>query len=70
MKVLLATPEQFAALNGYQNGASELRFVTDGLGRPIIGKQCLTDPAFAAIWPQLADLEEVDYVPPAPEEEA
>lgn len=63
MKVLKATPEQLTALDGYKNGTAELRFATDGNGNKIVGKSVLTDSAFAAIHKQLAQLEEIDFVP-------
>lgn len=71
MKVLKATQAQYDTLDGYTNGPNRLEFRLDG-NTPsnwVIGKGCLTDPAYEEIRPQLLELEEIDWVPPPPEEE-
>ena len=64
MKVLRATPALFALLDGYRSGNSVISFQTDGNGDSIVDTAILTDPAFASISGTLAQLEEIDYVPP------
>lgn len=63
MTVLTATAEQYNALNGYRNGNSVLQFVKDAADNWIVGKQVLTDDAFAEIRPQLQQLEEIPFNP-------
>ena len=69
MIVLIATQEQYAELNGYQNGCDRLEFVKDGHGNWIITMRNLENPAFSEILPQLQELERVEYVPPVYNEE-
>lgn len=69
MKVLKATQAQYKALEGYKNGSRILRFATDANGNYIIGKGVLTHPAYEAKRSELEELEEIDYIAPAVEEE-
>lgn len=64
MKVLRATPALFALLDGHRSGNSVISFQKDGNGDDIVDTAILTDPAFASISGTLAQLEEIDYVPP------
>ena len=61
--VLHPNTEQYNALNGYKNNASELLFVLDGSGRYIVGLEVLTDPNFAEIHDELKQLKQVTYTP-------
>lgn len=63
MLVLHPNNEQYTALNGYKNNASELLFVKDGSGRWIVGLEVLDDPNFVEIHDQLNDLERIEYTP-------
>lgn len=63
MIVLTATPAQYQALNGYQNGVSVLQFVKDCNDNWIVAPDVLDDPAFADIHDQLAELEEIEFCP-------
>lgn len=63
MLVLHPNTEQYTALNGYKNNASELLFVKDGSDRWIVGLEVLNDPNFEAIHDQLNELERIDYTP-------
>lgn len=63
MIVLHPNPEQYNALNGYKNNASELLFVLDGSGRYIVGLEVLSDPNFAEIHDALNELERIEYTP-------
>ena len=61
MLVLHPNTEQYTALNGYKNNASELLFVKDGSNRWIVGLEVLNDPDFEAIHDQLNELERIEY---------
>lgn len=63
MIVLHPNTEQYNALNGYKNNASELLFVLDGSGRYIVGLEVLSDPNFAEIHHALNELERIEYTP-------
>jgi hypothetical protein len=63
MTVLHPNLEQYTALNGYKNNASELLFVKDGSDRWIVGLEVLNDPNFEAIHDQLNELERIEYTP-------
>ncbi len=63
MLVLHPNLEQYNALNGYKNNASELLFVKDGSDRWIVGLEVLNDPNFEAIHDQLNELERIEYTP-------
>lgn len=65
MIVLHPNEEQYNALNGYKNNASELLFVLDGSGRYIVGLEVLSDPNFAEIHDALNELERIEYTPNA-----
>jgi hypothetical protein len=63
MIVLHPNEEQYNALNGYKNNASELLFVKDGSDRFIVGIEVLDDPNFSEIREQLDELERIEYTP-------
>ena len=63
MIVLHPNQEQYTALNGYKNNASELLFVKDGSNRFIVGIEVLNDPNFIEIREQLLELEQITYTP-------
>jgi hypothetical protein len=63
MIVLHPNLEQYNALNGYKNNASELLFVKDGSYRWIVGLEVLNDTNFEAIHNQLNELERIEYTP-------
>jgi hypothetical protein len=63
MIVLHPNLEQYNALNGYKNNASELIFVKDGSDRWIVGLEVLDDPNFSEIHDQLNELERIEYTP-------
>jgi len=63
MTVLHPNLEQYTALNGYKNNASELLFVKDGSDRWIVGLEVLNDPNFSEIHDQLNELERIEYTP-------
>jgi hypothetical protein len=63
MIVLHPNLEQYNALNGYKNNASELLFVKDGSDRWIVGLEVLDDPNFSEIHDQLEELERIEYTP-------
>ena len=63
MIVLHPNTEQYNALNGYKNNASELLFVKDGSDRWIVGLEVLNDTNFEAIHDQLNELERIEYTP-------
>jgi hypothetical protein len=63
MIVLHPNTEQYTALNGYKNNASELLFVKDGSDRWIVGLEVLNDPNFSEIYDQLNELERIEYTP-------
>ena len=63
MIVLHPNEEQYNALNGYKNNASELLFVKDGSNRFIVGIEVLNDPNFIEIREQLLELEQITYTP-------
>jgi hypothetical protein len=63
MIVLHPNQEQYNALNGYKNNASELLFVKDGSNRFIVGIEVLNDPNFIEIREQLLELEQITYTP-------
>jgi hypothetical protein len=63
MIVLHPNQDQYTALNGYKNNASELLFVKDGSGRYIVGIEVLNDPNFIEIREQLLELEQITYTP-------
>lgn len=63
MLVLHPNTEQYTALNGYKNNASELLFVKDGSDRWIVGLEVLDDPNFVEIHDQLNELERIEYTP-------
>jgi hypothetical protein len=63
MIVLHPNEDQYNALNGYKNNASELLFVKDGSGRFIVGIEVLNDPNFSEIREQLLELEQITYTP-------
>jgi hypothetical protein len=63
MIVLHPNEDQYKALNGYKNNASELLFVKDGSGRFIVGIEVLNDPNFSEIREQLLELEQITYTP-------
>jgi hypothetical protein len=67
MIVLHPNLEQYTALNGYKNNASELLFVKDGSDRWIVGLEVLDDPNFSEIHDQLEELERIEYTPYADE---
>ena len=64
MKVLLATQEQYDALNGFTQSVSTLEFTKDGLDRWVVGKEVISNGNFLAIRAQLLELEEIDFVQP------
>jgi hypothetical protein len=61
MIVLHPNLEQYNALNGYKNNASELLFVKDGSDRWIVGLEVLNDTNFSEIHDQLNELERIEY---------
>jgi hypothetical protein len=61
--VLHPNDEQYNALNGYKNNASELLFVLDGSDRYIVGLEVLNDANFTEIHDQLNELERIEYTP-------
>jgi len=63
MIVLHPNEDQYKALNGYKNNASELLFVKDGSDRYIVGIEVLNDPNFNEIRDQLLELEQITYTP-------
>jgi hypothetical protein len=63
MIVLHPNEDQYNALNGYKNNASELLFVKDGSDRWIVGMEVLDDPNFIEIRAQLLELEQITYTP-------
>jgi hypothetical protein len=63
MIVLHPNQDQYKALNGYRNNASELLFVQDGSGRFIVGLEVLNDTNFSEIREQLLELEQITYTP-------
>ena len=63
MIVLHPNEDQYNALNGYKNNASELLFVKDGSDRWIVGLEVLDDPNFSEIRAQLLELEQITYTP-------
>lgn len=63
MLVLHPNTEQYNALNGYKNNASELLFVKDGSDKWIVGIEVLNDENFTAIHSQLNELERIEYTP-------
>jgi hypothetical protein len=63
MIVLHPNEDQYKALNGYKNNASELLFVKDGSNRFIVGIEVLNDPNFIEIREQLLELEQITYTP-------
>jgi len=63
MIVLHPNEDQYNALNGYKNNASELLFVKDGSNRFIVGIEVLNDPNFIEIREQLLELEQITYTP-------
>ncbi len=63
MIVLHPNEDQYNALNGYKNNASELLFVQDGSNRFIVGIEVLNDPNFIEICEQLIELEQITYTP-------
>jgi hypothetical protein len=63
MIVLHPNEDQYKALNGYKNNASELLFVQDGSNRFIVGIEVLNDPNFIEIREQLLELEQITYTP-------
>jgi hypothetical protein len=63
MIVLHPNEDQYNALNGYKNNASELLFVKDGSNRYIVGIEVLNDPNFSEIREQLLELEQITYTP-------
>jgi hypothetical protein len=63
MIVLHPNQDQYNALNGYKNNASELLFVKDGSNRFIVGLEVLDDPNFSEIREQLDELERIEYTP-------
>ena len=63
MLVLNPNSEQYNALNGYKNNASELLFVKDGSDRWIVGLEVLNDANFEAINNQLNELKRIEYTP-------
>jgi hypothetical protein len=63
MIVLHPNEDQYKALNGYKNNASELLFVKDGSSRFIVGIEVLNDPNFSEIREQLLELEQITYTP-------
>lgn len=67
MLVLHPNTEQYTALNGYKNNASELLFVKDGSNRWIVGIEVLNDPNFSEIHNQLIQLETIEYTSPTNE---
>jgi len=64
MIVLLATNEQYEALNGYTQDVSVLEFVKDGLDRWVVGTEVIHNGNFLAIRQQLLELEEVEFIKP------
>lgn len=63
-KVLLATPEQKAALEGtYENG-SVLAFVEDANGNWVVNNNVINDANFESVKEQLGNLPRIEYVPP------
>jgi hypothetical protein len=62
MIVLLANTEQYAKLNGYTNGTSELSFVQDNNDRWIVGVEVLGDLNFSEILNELLILERIEFV--------
>lgn len=63
MKVLLATQQQYSALNGYTNGVSALEFSQDKFDNWIVGKEVLNDTNFEEIQNELSQLKEINYEP-------
>ncbi len=68
MKVLKASPEALATLNGYTNGVNRLEFVPDADGNMIVGLKVLKCEAFSAIQAELEALEQIDFNPVISEE--
>ena len=69
MRVLKASKEQLAELDGYRNGNSMITFFPDYAGNMVTSVTVLTDPDFEEIRDQLLKLEEIDYVDFPPEED-
>lgn len=63
MIVLHPNEDQYNALNGYKNNASELLFVQDGSGKFIVGIEVLNDTNFIKIREQLLEFEQITYTP-------
>lgn len=65
MKALKATQEQFDLLNGWvsESGEDRLEFRLDGAGNWVCGVGNLTNPAFAPIADELAELVQIDFLP-------
>lgn len=61
MNALKASPSQYAALNGYQNGINRIEFVKRGADW-IVSVDVLTDPAFSGVAAQLASLQVIELV--------
>ena len=64
MEVLMATQEQYDALNKYQYKDSRLEFCKDANDNWIVGISVLKDSDFAEIQSQLQELEVIDYAQP------
>ena len=69
MRVLRASKEQLAELDGYRNGNSMIVFFPDYAGNMVTSTGVLTDPDFEEVRDQLSKLEEIDYVDFPPEED-
>tara|TARA_R100000482_G_C4981445_1_gene83447 strand:- start:201 stop:401 length:201 start_codon:yes stop_codon:yes gene_type:complete len=64
MEVLMATQEQYDALNKYQYKDSRLEFCKDANDNWIVGISVLKDSDFSEIQSQLQELEVIDYAQP------
>lgn len=64
MLVLKANTAQYNALNGYENGLSQLQFAKDGSDNWIVGFEVLNDNNFAEIRTQLNELTQIEYIEP------
>lgn len=69
MRVLRASKEQLAELDGHRSGNSMIAFFPDYAGNMITSTGVLVDPDFEGIRDQLLKLEEIDYVDFPPEED-
>lgn len=61
MEVLMATQEQYDALNKYEYKDSRLEFCKDANDNWVVGTSVLKDTDFSEIQSQLQELEVIEY---------